>query len=281
MKKNLQSPVPEEENIRFVSRFYREGKADTSAAWKRVTEAIRPQPVRKRRLPLYRIGIAATILVCLMAGTIYYHISQKSKTDWIVVATQADKQEIVLPDQSTITLAPASSIRYDRLAFGRKERRVALSGKAFFSVSRLPNVPFRVNTALADIQVLGTQFQVVAAPDSTVTWVASGKVRFSTPRQHADLTSNMRAVVNRQDGQIRMRAKDRLNELAWKTQRLVYKNTPLREVAADLEALYQVELQGMPTQELRLTATFDQMNISDILYIINQTLDTNLTTLQQ
>lgn len=66
------------------------------------------------------------------------------------------------------------------------------------------------------------------------------------------------------------------------THRLVYQNTPLREVVADLEKLYQIKLKNIPPQNLKLTATFDTMEISDILYIINQTLDTNLTiTIQQ
>ena len=90
------------------------------------------------------------------------------------------------------------------------------------------------------------------------------------------------AIVNRENGQIQVSAKDHLNELAWKTHRLVYQNTPLREVVADLEKLYQIKLKNIPPQNLKLTATFDTMEISDILYIINQTLDTNLTiTIQQ
>ena len=44
----------------------------------------------------------------------------------------------------------------------------------------------------------------------------------------------------------------------------------------------QIKLKNIPPQNLKLTATFDTMEISDILYIINQTLDTNLTiTIQQ
>ncbi|MCS3281761.1 hypothetical protein NXV73_02400 [Bacteroides salyersiae] len=35
MEKNPKYPTPEEESIRFISRFYSEGKADTSAAWKK------------------------------------------------------------------------------------------------------------------------------------------------------------------------------------------------------------------------------------------------------
>lgn len=280
MEKNPKYPTPEEESIRFISRFYSEAKADTSAAWKKITRAIHKQPSSKRRIPIYRIGIAAAILTGIIAGIGYHRM--KTQADWIIIAAQAEKQEIVLPDHSAITLSPGSSIRYDRLSFGKKERYIELAGKAFFNVNHLKNVPFHINTPLADIQVLGTQFQVVSTKDSTVTWIVSGKVRFSTSRQCTDLTQNMRAIVNRENGQIQVSAKDHLNELAWKTHRLVYQNTPLREVVADLEKLYQIKLKNIPPQNLKLTATFDTMEISDILYIINQTLDTNLTiTIQQ
>lgn len=68
MEKNPKYPTPEEESIRFISRFYSEGKADTSAAWKKITRAIHKQPSSKRRIPIYRIGIAALSLPELLQG---------------------------------------------------------------------------------------------------------------------------------------------------------------------------------------------------------------------
>ena len=135
MEKNPKYPTPEEESIRFISRFYSEGKADTSAAWKKITRAIHKQPSSKRRIPIYRIGIAAAILTGIIAGIGYHRM--KTQADWIIIAAQAEKQEIVLPDHSAITLSPGSSIRYDRLSFGKKERYIELGGKSFFNVNHL------------------------------------------------------------------------------------------------------------------------------------------------
>lgn len=278
MKKDPEHLTPDEESIRFISHFYQEGKANTSVAWRKISLAIGKQPAQKQYAFIYRIGIAAAVLAGIIIGINYYRTNLR--TDWITVIAQTNKQELTLPDQSTVTLATGSSIRYDRLSFGKKERHIELNGKAFFAVHHHKNIPFRVETPLANIQVLGTQFQVISTTDSTETWVVSGKVRFSTSQQYADLTPNMQAV-SRKNGQIQVSLQDNPNVLAWKTNRLVYHNVPLQQVITELEELYQVKLKGIPQQKnLKLTTTFDGMEISDILYIINQTLDTNITIVQ-
>lgn len=271
-KKNNLSPE-EEESLRFVSRFYDEGKADTSTAWRRIARQIRrPIPLR---VWVYRAVAAAAILVGVIFVTRHYRMADEPQ--WVVLTAEVENRMVTLPDASELTLAPHSSLRYDRLAFNKAERVVALQGKAYFSVQHRETCPFRVVTPLAEVCVLGTRFQVVAAPDSTAAWVESGKVRFSADQQYADLTPGMRAV-RYEGGDLHTRQDESLNTLAWKTRKLVYRSTPLVQVVGELQQLYKVHIDGLSDGcTLRLTATFEDMNISDIIRIINRTLDTRLT----
>lgn len=72
--------------------------------------------------------------------------------------------------------------------------------KSIFSVTHQEQCPFRVQTELANIQVLGTQFQVTANANQTSATVESGKVRFYNKEQkEAILTKGMYAFINQKD----------------------------------------------------------------------------------
>ena len=174
------------------------------------------------------------------------------------------------------TLAENSALQYDRLAYGKKNRNVTLNGKAYFSVTHQEQCPFRVQTELANIQVLGTQFQVTANANQTSATVESGKVRFYNKEQkEAILTKGMYAFIN-QKGQMQIEKQSDPNTFAWKTHVFVYNEAPLKKVVKELEEVYKVHIGGIPQKEYYLTTTFDNTPIEDIIEIINLALDTKL-----
>lgn len=86
---------------------------------------------------------------------------------------------VALPDGSGVTLAPGSALAYRRGLVG-DERRVALEGEGYFDVTT-GGRPFIVETFNAEVEVLGTEFDVLAWPgaDAAETAVAlvEGSVR--------------------------------------------------------------------------------------------------------
>ena len=239
----------EEKDIRFVARFYRENRLDTTQAWQKL--GIGKQ--RNNSILLYRL-ITIAAVTFLIAGFSWWWIYDRQ--DWIVIAS--------------------SALQYDRLAYGKKNRNVTLNGKAYFSVTHQEQCPFRVQTELANIQVLGTQFQVTANANQTSATVESGKVRFYNKEQkEAILTKGMYAFIN-QKGQMQINKQSDPNTFAWKTHVFVYNEAPLKKVVKELEEVYKVHIGGIPQKEYNLTTTFDNTPIEDIIEIINQTLDTKL-----
>lgn len=264
----------EEENIRFVAKFYQKGKMNTSRAWKELN-IVRPKEYY--RYLLFRRIASVAAMMCLIAGLSYWLISDE-RQDWIVVSASDGSKELVLPDSTYITLASGGTLRYDRLAYGKAGRNVMLDGKAFFSVKHLSDNPFKVKTALATVQVLGTRFQVRGYADSASVTVESGKVRFSNiSNDEAVLTKGMHASV-RKGGSILVSSTPNSNTFAWKTHLFVYHDTPLTAIVKELEDAYKVSISGVPSQEMLLTTSFDNMTVNDIIDVINQTLDINLIT---
>ena len=99
----------EEKDIRFVARFYRENRLDTTQAWQKL--GIGKQ--RNNSILLYRL-ITIAAVTFLIAGFSWWWIYDRQ--DWIVIASSAHAvKEVTLPDNSHITLAENSALQYDRL----------------------------------------------------------------------------------------------------------------------------------------------------------------------
>jgi transmembrane sensor len=89
-----------------------------------------------------------------------------------------ERLRLTLADSSSITLGPASTLRY---SIQKTARRVELTGLASFTVTHDPNRPFIVRAGNAEATDLGTAFVVRAySNDSTVeVAVSSGRVQLA------------------------------------------------------------------------------------------------------
>jgi ferric-dicitrate binding protein FerR (iron transport regulator) len=94
-----------------------------------------------------------------------------------------ETQRVVLPDGTTITLKPNSSIEYPQ-KFSEHDRRVELKGEAFFDVTKDKDRPFIISAADLTVKVLGTSFNVVAYEGAKELSVAvkTGKVSVAKSR---------------------------------------------------------------------------------------------------
>lgn len=166
-----------------------------------------------------------------------------------VATRRGQRASLRLPDGTDVMLGPESRIRY-AIAGSRGPRAVYLDGEAYFVVAHDAARPFAVHTARAVATDLGTRFGVRAyAEDSMVTVaVAEGKVSL---RPAAARVGRDSVLLTRHDlGRVtssgavmaqRTVALDRY--LAWTADRLVFRDTPLREAVVELGRWYDVEVQ--------------------------------------
>jgi ferric-dicitrate binding protein FerR (iron transport regulator) len=87
---------------------------------------------------------------------------------------------LVLSDGTKVWLNAATSIRYP-VSFPGNERKVELDGEAYFEVAKNSNAPFKVITPSMEVEVLGTQFNVMAYNDEPIvaTTLLEGRVKIS------------------------------------------------------------------------------------------------------
>ena len=190
-----------------------------------------------------------TRLVKLSDGSLSYRSSARSApgaTLYNFLATPRGGQyQLILPDGTHVWLNAASSIRYPT-EFSGTERRVEMSGEAYFEVVKNKSMPFVVHVNQGpDIKVLGTHFDVFAYKDESVvkTTLVEGSVLVTDGRASATLTPGQQAQVMKNGSIQLIREADIRKELAWKNGQFDFDNTDLPTIMRQISRWYDVDLE--------------------------------------
>ncbi|KAA2242673.1 DUF4974 domain-containing protein [Chitinophaga agrisoli] len=150
---------------------------------------------------------------------------------------------LLLPDGTAVWLNAASSLRYP-VAFTGNERKVELTGEAYFEVASNAAKPFRIHAGSQLIEVLGTHFNVNAYADEPEmkTSLLEGAVKVGStvlqPGEQAHVTRNGNITVTR-GGNI-------ADAVAWKEGFFVFRNDNLQTVMREIARWYDVTVVYQP-----------------------------------
>ncbi|MBK5720897.1 FecR domain-containing protein [Dysgonomonas sp. Marseille-P4677] len=108
------------------------------------------------------VAVAAVVLLCITSALLIHQLSS-SKADMLTLQNQDDATTLVttLEDGSVVYLSKAASLNYPS-HFHKDKREVTLQGNAFFEISKNRERPFFIDTKAAQIEVLGTAFNVIS-----------------------------------------------------------------------------------------------------------------------
>ncbi|TGE04865.1 FecR family protein [Hymenobacter fodinae] len=232
-----------------------------------------PQPVlaggRKMQRRTYLVGGLALAVLMALVGLWHFQVAPSPEVAYQQYRTATgQRQTIHLPDGSLVMLAPQSQLRYPA-HFTGASREVYLQGEAFFEVSKDARRPFRVHSGTWVTQVLGTKFNVRAFPQATQTAVSlvEGQVRVQDAHDTYLLTPGQELLADRSTGRIYRQAFDEAKVTGWRTNKLIFKNEKLADVASQIERLYGVKLvfADSATAEVKLWATFENEPLTAVL----------------
>lgn len=266
----------EDRMIDFVAKSYEENRFDPKKALARSQNGSlrRSLSLSKRTVMLKRIaGVAAAAAV-----GIFLYLSWL--TSWTDYAAYDIAQTFTLPDSSSVTLAPGSTLRLQK---HKDKRLVQMTGKVYFNVRHDDRAPFRVDAGSGFVKVLGTRFRVDSRDPISVS-VVSGKVLFSAIRSGEEaliLTKGQSAVLDPAASKPVEITPKHPNPAAWATGEFIYDNTPLPEVLSELSEYYDVTLvafdAGHSSGESRsLSGEFSTSSLQEILNLINSALGTDI-----
>jgi ferric-dicitrate binding protein FerR (iron transport regulator) len=182
------------------------------------------------------------------AGQIVYRNSHHSSTASPMVyntlsTPKGGEYQLVLPDGTKIWLNAASSITYPT-AFNGKERRVTLTGEAYFEVAKNREKPFYVNVNNTQIRVLGTHFNIEAYDDDTemTTTLLEGSVQVTKNQAVSVLQPGQKAVIPNNSDKIAISTANIREAIAWKNGYFIFDDENITGIMKKVSRWYDVSV---------------------------------------
>ena len=168
-------------------------------------------------------------------------VNQQPQTNTLTVPRGGEYQ-LILSDGTKVWMNAESTLRYPTLFTGAT-REVHLQGEAFFEVSKDTHHPFIVHTDRHSVEVVGTSFNISAYPNHKIyTTLAEGKVKVSTSKTSVMLTPDQQAIIETDNEEIETRNTPASLYTSWAKGNYEFRNTPLKEIVAQLSRWYNVDI---------------------------------------
>ncbi len=150
---------------------------------------------------------------------------------------------LTLDDNSKVWMNAQSVLRYPAV-FSGKERKVELSGEAYFEVSPNAKAPFIVVLGNDDtVSVLGTHFNVKAYPeeDRKAVTLVEGKVLVQNYGNEKVLTPGMQALIH--GNEMTTIANVDIEEITgWKNGLFVFHDAPIERIMSQVARWYNAKI---------------------------------------
>ena len=214
---------------------------------------------RPKTFILHFQRIAAVLLLPLLFVSVYLGYQSRSFTNSYteIQAPPGSRVHFSLPDGSAGVLNGGSDLRY--AANFKNKRDLQLQGEAYFEVKKDRNHPFTVATKNADIQVLGTKFDVCAYNDSEeiYTTLEEGSVQVFDKQneRNALLKPGEQNIIQRSSGKMITKKVETSLYTSWREDVLKIDNTPFEKVVKLMEHWYGVTIQLDPNLKYSQTYT--------------------------
>jgi len=189
---------------------------------------------------------------------------------------KGETYQVRLPDGTLVWLNAGSSLKYPVSFTAGSERKVELSGEAYFEVFKDKQHPFVVKSVEQEVEVLGTHFNVSSYNKTdTRTTLIEGSVKVLTgvagqiktavlkPGEQS-VYSEDRFIVKHIDPEL---------EIAWKNGKTEFEDADLKTIMEMLERWYNIEViyQDRLTDSRFSGSVSRSKNISEVLKLLETT----------
>ncbi len=272
-----------------------EAKLDIEDEWFKIKSKISKEA--QKETPVYRLvpakrqsanvfvkvlRIAAIILLFGVSTYFIYNYLNKPKYETLIAKVETVKNK--LPDGSEITLNENSTIEYPKNFKGNK-REIKLKGEAYFNVTHDKTKPFIVSTDGINIEVLGTSFYVNtnAANGKVEVILTEGKVAVYYKNNLSEkiiLEPGEKAEISKTEEVITKSVNDDENYMAFKTKKIIFNNTSLKELVKTLNKVYHSDktITNNKLSDCTVNVSFDNQSIESVLNVLKSTLDIKIKT---
>ena len=231
------------------------------------------------------VRIAAVLLPLVMLvvfGKLYVGMNNQLKDARNLAMIHAntiggETKLLALADGTEVKLCESSVLFYPPSFEGAEERKVFLSGEAFFDIKHDDAQPFHVSTAYFDITDLGTSFAVssYANGDEATATLKTGKIELRIVGQEDkvySMTPNDQLVYNVKTKAVNVnKVPAGYDGLSWRNKKMDLNDVTLEEAAVIMSNVYGVKFSFLSKQHksTKITIHFNQgESLNDAMSII-------------
>lgn len=275
-----------DKELRVMLHEHWDGYEDYDALSLEKTDALYKQLQKKTRTPLiirikrHWLQIAASLLFLVASGTSvlfyvqHHEIRELTEQNVVIRSGENGPSSVLLPDGTKVRLNTRSSLTYQQ-DFGRKERKVTLSGEGYFEVKRDEEKQFIVHTGFMSVAVLGTTFNVYAYENKDFLEMSliEGAVRVTAnhpPYKMIEVKPNEKVIYDKRTGKLNLKRTSNRIETAWLQKKMVFRHDKLQDVLNALERRFGVTFVTDNDKMLQdaYTGIFDDESIDNILKVL-------------
>ena len=181
--------------------------------------------------------------------------------------------DVVLSDGTTVYLNSGTELKYPVSFLTKGTREVFVEGEAYFDVNPDSERPFIVNAEALNVEVLGTEFNVLAYPEDGMTDVVlvEGRVGLYADETKSEkttvLTPGQKGSFDKSEENVFTERVNTTVYTAWRTGELVYRNLPFKNIARKLERHYNINIR-LHNEELGeepFSASFTNKTLEEVL----------------
>lgn len=211
-------------------------------------------------------------------GKLVYSGTRNQDTGSLAMNTltteRSEQYQVVLSDGSKVWLNSASSLRFPESFASSAERKVELTGEAYFEIAK-SGKKFKVVTGEKVVEVLGTHFNVNAysnEPAYNVT-LLEGKVRVMNGKESVVIKPGEQAKVRPGTAGILVNYNIEAQAAkAWKDGTFKFADSDLKNIMRQLERWYDVEVDESIIPDIQFNGTLSRnVKLSEILAMIELT----------
>lgn len=228
------------------------------------------------RVRTFRFRVVAAVLIpfLVLAGAFTFVANRsgvfQSEDMAEFVVPYGEQLNVVLQDGTQVQLNSGSRLQYPK-TFGFFNRKVKLSGEAYFSVAKEMTRPFEVDLKDIKVKVTGTHFNAKNYPDDRIIRVAleEGSVNIVNKTEKTyPMKAGESVEFDRITGVCKITlSPDMTLHTAWRTKSLNFYRTPLRDIIKTLERQYEVQFDTADSALLnyRFSISTSKININEVL----------------
>ena len=237
----------------------------------------RQNKISNRRFIIKTLQRVAAILflpLLMLSGWLLYDMESVPPVSNVEIHSNYGMiASVELPDGSKVWLNGGSYLSYPAI-FSGDTREISLVGQGYFEVAHNPDKPFRVKVDEDfSVEVLGTSFNLCAYANEDIieTTLVEGSVALNLLHNNKItrhlIKPNDKAVYSKDMQTMNISVVDPIYDIAWKDQRILFKNHSMEFVVRTLERHYNVdfEIKDFKVMESAITGNFENERLEQIM----------------